>query len=741
MKAGQLGSLRVEVAANVARFQSDMGKVAQIAQNNANQVQKAFDVVGTSLKALGAGFAVGITIDKVKANIEGAVKAAAGLQQMAERTGATVEGLSGLASAAKLSGTDTDALAGGLQKLSKAMVDAQGGGKLTTAAFGAIGMSVKDLKGQTPDQTFLAIALRLAQYADGAEKTALAQALLGKSGANLLPVMNDLAAVGSLQVKVTAAQAQQADEYEKTLVRLNAAQNQIYKRIAFELLPVMSAFAETMLESAKQGNGLNKAVNNLASDGSLRAWAEDGALAVGTTVEAVLALIRTARAVGGSFQVVAADIALPFQVANAAGSPGSLGARIVGIKKALDERNQTVADANKRYDELWNGNATAFTDGLKKRFAAQRRAEIFGGGPGGTGPDGPRKALNFDPKGEGADAAGDKFIEQLQRQVQQQEKGRFEMLRLEATQKGVSAEAEVYITKLETIELRTKELASLNEHWLAAEEDRAKLGQFQSNGGALVVSLREQVSLLGLNATQLRRVTELRKLDALAIKAMAEASVDTMPAVIKQFDTLRAKLIDSLDDIEAAENRLSASFEHGATKAFDEYLKNARDTSKYAENLITGSLQRVEDALINFAKTGKLSFSDLFSFMAEEYLRQQIRMSIADFSTGGKGAGGASLLASAVSGFKSLSGYANGMPYVPYDNFPAMLHEGERVLTKAEAQGGGWSGGTSVSVGAGQVINIGQGVSRAEVYAAVSKANATNRDVIMRTLRQQGVAA
>lgn len=33
------------------------------------------------------------------------------------------------------------------------------------------------------------------------------------------------------------------------------------------------------------------------------------------------------------------------------------------------------------------------------------------------------------------------------------------------------------------------------------------------------------------------------------------------------------------------------------------------------------------------------------------------------------------------------SGYATGLARVPYDNFPALLHEGERVLTAAEARG------------------------------------------------------
>lgn len=52
-------------------------------------------------------------------------------------------------------------------------------------------------------------------------------------------------------------------------------------------------------------------------------------------------------------------------------------------------------------------------------------------------------------------------------------------------------------------------------------------------------------------------------------------------------------------------------------------------------------------------------------------------------------------------GTKTANGYAVGISYVPYNNFPALLHEGERVLTARENRNYG-SGGTDGSV----VINM-----------------------------------
>ena len=217
-----LGSLVVSLEANIARFTSDMGKAASIAEQRMAQIDKSIGIVNTAIKSLGAGLVVGLTLDKIKNKIEGVIQSAAGLQQLSERTGATVEGLSALAAVAKLSGTDTESLATGLQKLAKSMNDAEHGGEKNIEAFRAIGISVDELKGKKPDEVFLLISNRLAEYADGAGKTALAMQLLGKSGANLLPVAKDLADIGEYQVKVTREQAAIADEYEKNLVRLVA---------------------------------------------------------------------------------------------------------------------------------------------------------------------------------------------------------------------------------------------------------------------------------------------------------------------------------------------------------------------------------------------------------------------------------------------------------------------------------------------------------------------------------------
>ena len=74
-----LGSVVVELSANIAKFQSDMGRAAAIAEQRAREIDKHISLIKNTLGALGVGFAFGATFDTIKAKIEGAIASAAGL--------------------------------------------------------------------------------------------------------------------------------------------------------------------------------------------------------------------------------------------------------------------------------------------------------------------------------------------------------------------------------------------------------------------------------------------------------------------------------------------------------------------------------------------------------------------------------------------------------------------------------------------------------------------------------------
>lgn len=283
---GSLANLAVEISANVARWSTDMNRMATIAETNSARVNSAIGSVKTLVAGLGVEEIVRRSYDLLAESINHAIEASAGLIDLATRTGATVENLSALAAVAKLSGTDIETAALAMQKLAKSMVDAEDGGAKTTAAFDAIGIKVKDLKGLNPDEVFLKIAQQLAKFDDaGPGKVAVAIALLGKAGAQSLPVLKDLGEVGQFNATTTTAQAEAAKEYEKDLARLHLAHEAIWRTISQQVTPVFDAFAKALTETSTSANGVKGTVDALAGDNSIRSWAEEGAIAISYLVD------------------------------------------------------------------------------------------------------------------------------------------------------------------------------------------------------------------------------------------------------------------------------------------------------------------------------------------------------------------------------------------------------------------------------------------------------------------------
>ena len=410
-----LGTLVVELTANVAKFQSDLGRAEQVAQNTAKRIDTQFGVVKNTLASFGVGLASFASFDALVGKIEGVISSAAGLQQLSERTGATVENLSALASVAKLSGTDTEMLAGGLQKLSKAMLDAQQGGSKTSLAFGALGISTKELASQRPDEVFVRIATEMARFQDGAGKTAVAQELLGRAGANLLPVMKDLVEVGKLQVKVTAEQAQMADEYEKNLVRLKASTDAIFKKIGLELVPVLNAFTKAILESQNANDGLRATVESLAKDGSIRDWAERSAMALAYFIDVLSVVPDVFSIVGKTIGAAAAQfmgLVLAVQGAGQALSGDFIGG-LATAREGLAQIKVVGESWSKDMQDIWN--RPLFSERLRKQLEDARKA-------GASGPRPSLPNLNLGGDNEMFKKQLDGQLKLLDRQIQEEQR-------------------------------------------------------------------------------------------------------------------------------------------------------------------------------------------------------------------------------------------------------------------------------------------------------------------------------
>ena len=110
------------------------------------------------------------------------VDAGAGLDDIANRTGASAEGLSQLRYAAEQSGADLGMVEKAMRKLGDVQTQAAAGSKSAAAALASVGLSASQLATMSVEDRFLAAADGISRIQDPAAKASLAMDLLGKSG-------------------------------------------------------------------------------------------------------------------------------------------------------------------------------------------------------------------------------------------------------------------------------------------------------------------------------------------------------------------------------------------------------------------------------------------------------------------------------------------------------------------------------------------------------------------------------
>jgi hypothetical protein len=254
--AGSLGSLVVSLTAETAQFRSDMGKAAYTAQKNFQSIQSSAQSLAG---ALGIYFSASMFIGWIKSSID----AADAMYDMSQKVGIATDQLSKLAYAAKLDGVSVEDLGTSLNKLNKNIAETARGAGESKEAFKAMGISVLDSNGKIKDtdQILLEVANKFATYSDGANKAALAVAIFGKAGANMIPFLNNgkagIEAMGRelerLGGVIMPEAAKRANEFNDNIDRLKVSFNSSAMEIGNSLLPYLKELSDQFLIARKNG--------------------------------------------------------------------------------------------------------------------------------------------------------------------------------------------------------------------------------------------------------------------------------------------------------------------------------------------------------------------------------------------------------------------------------------------------------------------------------------------------------
>ncbi|MDD2092429.1 phage tail tape measure protein [Pseudomonas guariconensis] len=139
-------------------------------------------------------------------------------------------------------------------------------------------------------------------------------------------------------------------------------------------------------------------------------------------------------------------------------------------------------------------------------------------------------------------------------------------------------------------------------------------------------------------------------------------------------------------------DQAQADWSNGARGAFQDYMDSARDVAGQTRNLFSNAFGNMEDAVVNFVKTGKLSFKDFADQVVADLIRIQVRQAAAGFLGSalgflGGGGGAAAAGSGTMTGFSetiSRSGFAAGGYTGDGGKFEpkGVVHGGEYVVRK-----------------------------------------------------------
>ncbi len=209
MARGSLGNLVLELSANVARLERDMGRAAQIANRELSKISKAAGTVRNTLGSL----AVGLSVAAVTRFVKSGIDMADHLNAIAKRTGIATEQLSALKFAAEQSGGSFEALVPGLERFERNLAQAGISGNETISML----LGLADQFAATEDP---AKKLQLAVQAFGRSAGPEMVEFLSQGRAGIEALVKKAEELGLI---VSGKTAQAADEFND---KLNGLKNQ-----------------------------------------------------------------------------------------------------------------------------------------------------------------------------------------------------------------------------------------------------------------------------------------------------------------------------------------------------------------------------------------------------------------------------------------------------------------------------------------------------------------------------------
>ena len=615
---------KVEGENNIRR----LGNSMQGLQGQVKNTSMAVAGLSTAFRGLGAALAVG----GFSAAIKGAIDLADDMRDLSQRTGVGIETLGQFKVAAELSGSSIEGVAKGLTLLNKNMVAAATAGGPAAAAFKTLAVSTTETDGtlRKADKVFLDVADRFAAMRDGPEKAALAMKIFGKSGAELIPILN----LGSKEIQrfglgIGPDFANKADAFNDSLGIMKAQVTVLTVQIGSALLPVLSGLVTVVNQAVTfVGNlatefykavggaaGLQQAAAFLAKTLFVLGVATAGAFSVKAVTAFIGALTQlkpllTFIALKEKAMVAykAAQVSLQATLVTLQ-TPGEARTKAIGaIVAGTVGTVALVAGVGKLIDDLTNRIGQGMQDAFKMPNIPNP--------PPGTTPDITGLRTGGTPK-KTAEMSERMFQLQLQLNSAEQKGNTIAAAHLKYQIAQVKYDEAKLKTRDDALELVRAETALTKELGEAAADvgsqiakDFLKRNELQNNYNQTVQDLQIKAGLITGD-----------KLKQVEIDREVQQILERLPGLTDQ-------QIAKIKELVAATKDVKKSFDESFGEGIKDYYKSLENFGGQVAGAVVNTFQGLEDQLTTFVTTGKANFTDLANSIIADITRIAIRQAI-----------------------------------------------------------------------------------------------------------------
>lgn len=577
--AQTIGSVIIDV-------QADTQKLVKGFDNAQNKVKSATASMKKAIAGLAAAYISIQSVTAFKGMIQGSIDAADSVGKLSEKLGISASALSGLQYAAGFA----DVSIGQLNASMSAMIRRtenfkRDGGGAAKNALTELGITAEFARKNFTDTetTFKLLIDRLAELPEGTKKTAIAQDLFSKSAADVVRLtamgadgIDDLVKKGKeLGVVFTDELARNSAIFNDTLLELSQVSTGMSNNIATGLIPVLNIMARDLVEFSSNIETSSASVQNFA----IVAYAAMTKTAdtinflyesIENSAQAVVYTINTV--VYGALRGITGLAAKSTQALNVVGlSSDETLASIEATFQAMDRQYNIATSGIK-------GSVTEISEAMTKMNVSL---------------DDRIKMLQDEIKlsKEKAEIDGKNKVEE------DKERNKLLQQRLNLLRQEKESEKD---EKSNASAIKEKEA-------LQAQFSNAFQQSTLSDADYAREKLNEQIKEYNTVVTDKVKLSNW---------------------YLSEITKINDQEVEDFKEKEEKKRKASKNFIFGMQDSIKSYVEESKDLYAQANTLFTNSMKGMEDALVDFVKTGKLNFSDMIDSMISDIARMMIQQQI-----------------------------------------------------------------------------------------------------------------